>query len=96
MTDPIIEAMAERIRDMLLTQAIDHTLPNFNITEMAKAAYIEALPMISEMFAKAALDPRLVQARDDEWDTGFNDGKRIIASVIRALAAAKMEELSRG
>lgn len=35
--------------------------------------------------AKVALDPGFIQARDSEWDTGFNDAKRVIAHAIRAL-----------
>lgn len=42
-----------------------------------------------EMAAKVAENPGFIQARDTEWDTGFNDAKRTIANAIRAMKVEK-------
>lgn len=44
-----------------------------------------AIAVVIERCAEVAECPGFVQARDTEWDTGFNYAKRIIAAAIRKL-----------
>lgn len=57
------------------------------IRESAKARAVIAV--VIERCAEVAEDPGFVQARDTEWDTGFNYAKRIIAAAIRKLGESE-------
>lgn len=48
-----------------------------------------AIAVVIERCAKVAEGPGFVQARDTEWDTGFNYAKRIIAAAIRKLGESE-------
>jgi hypothetical protein len=80
LADPIIEAMAKAICES--DRGDDHRWLQY--IPDAKAAYLAALPMIVEQCAQVAESAYMT----DDYD--------VTAQRIRAHAAAKVEELSRG
>ncbi len=113
MTDPIIEAMAKSSWE-LFNGPWEFVAEDTRelIRAEQKAAYLAALPMIAEDFAKAAdkrRDERFAEYGATEPDTNasyysgrygetldtLDEEDEEIAQAIRALAAAKVEELSR-
>jgi hypothetical protein len=107
MTDPIIEAMA---RQMWFDEAVNVTgrkrLIAWDEEQPAQqdrwreratsAAYLAALPMIAEAHAKAATNAGAGLVGGGDGGTYVTGTAIDAANVIRALAAAKVEELSRG
>jgi hypothetical protein len=87
MTDPIIEAMCLAAIPKIMALEPDVRARDMTDEELAmilKAAYLEALPMIVEQCAQVAESAYMT----DDYD--------VTAQRIRAHAAAKVEELSRG
>jgi len=56
-----------------------------NVADAILAALPGASVEVIEQCAKVAENPGFVDARDTEWDLGFNYAKKYIAGAIRAL-----------
>lgn len=68
-------------RDMIAIHAARRLMPI--ITRLIAEAEARATKAETERCAGVASNPGFVQARDTEWDAGFNDAKRRIAAAIR-------------
>lgn len=91
MSDELVEAVARAIHDgPLLASDYDFDDPaNKRGTDWCRDIARAAIAVVIERCAEVAEDPGFVQARDTEWDTGFNYAKRIIAAAIRKLGESE-------
>ncbi len=107
MTDPIIEAMCEAMRSAVISDDEGEFPRLFDLLDfsgenkahtvtrgLAKAAYLAALPIITEEII--AVLPAPLGDYLDPLHGGFNAGVDESIQAIRTLAAVKVEELSRG
>lgn len=101
MTDPIIEAMA---RALATSDGIPEYAPLGDYLRNAKAAYLAALPMIAEEFGALAKHQAIISGCKTRKtknlglrrDAYFTEIANEVEEAIRALAVAKVEDLSRG
>lgn len=88
MSDELVEAVRAAINAVEYAGAnviIDAQLAPGEVDALARAA----IAVVIERCAEVAECPGFVQARDTEWDTGFNYAKRIIAAAIRKLGESE-------
>ena len=86
MSDELVEAVARAISEA--TSGPFEFLSELG-RDSARDEARAAIAVVIERCAEVAECPGFVQARDTEWDDGFNYAKRLIAAAIRKLGESE-------